>query len=245
MYFANSADGALDTPSIGAFKDGRGEFYSQTTVDGKTVLVRMVWSDIKPAFHHVEQSYSADGGRTWESNFIADLTPTQEQPKVPAAFADPAGHDFDWQLGTWKIHMRRMLQPLSTAESWTTYDGTVDVRKVWGGRANLAEIDTQGPSGHLQFLSLRLYDPKAHQWTLNFAHAGSYLVGSPMHGQFHDGKGEFYDQSTLDGKVMLERFVFGDISAGAGQDQQAFSADGGRTWEVNWINDQTRTGPAH
>ena len=66
-----------------------------------------------------------------------------------------------------------------------------------------------------------------------------------MHGQSHDGKGWFYDQSTLDGKAILERFSFGDISAGAGQDQQAFSADGGKTWEVNWINDQTRTSPAH
>ena len=245
MYFANSNDGTLDTPSLGAFKDGRGEFYSQTTVGGKTVLVRMVWSDIKPAFHHVEQSYSADGGKTWEANFIGDLTATEETPKVPTAFAEPAQHDFDWQLGDWKIHMRRMLHPLSDAESWTTYDGTVDVSKVWGGRANLAEIDTQGPSGHLQFLSLRLYNPQSHQWTLNFAHAGSNLVGTPMYGQFHDGKGEFYDQITLDGKVMLERFSFGDISAGAGQDQQAFSADGGQTWEVNWINDQTRTGPAH
>ncbi len=141
--------------------------------------------------------------------------------------------------------MKRMLQPLSTTETWTTYEGTVDVMKLWGGRANLAQIDTQGPSGHLQFLSLRLYEPKSHQWTLNFAHAGSYLMASPMHGQFHDGKGTFYDQSTLDGKAILERFSFGDISTSSGQDQQAFSADGGKTWEVNWINDQTRTGPAH
>jgi hypothetical protein len=205
------------------------------------VLVRMVWDDITPTTHHVEQSFSADGGKTWEANFIGDLTATTETPKVPTAFADPAQHDFDWQLGTWNIHMRRMLHPLSTTETWTTYDGTVDVHKLWGGRANLAEIDTQGPSGRLQFLSLRLYDPNAHQWSLNFAHAGSYLVGTPpMHGQFQDGKGTFYAQDTLDGKAMLERFSFGDITAGKAQDQQAFSADGGMTWEVNWINDQTR-----
>ena len=245
QYFANSDEGTLDSPVIGAFKDGRGDFYGQDTVDGETILVRMVWKDFTPTTHRVEQSFSADGGKTWEVNFIGDLTATTEQPKVPVAFADPDQHGFDWQLGTWNIHMKRMLTPLSTAETWTTYDGTVDVRKVWSGRADLAEIDTQGPTGHLQFLSLRLYEPKSHQWTLNFAHAGSGMVGSPMHGQFHDGKGVFYDQSTLDGKAILERFSFGDISAGAGQDQQAFSADGGKTWQVNWINDQTRTGPAH
>jgi hypothetical protein len=246
QYFSNSDDGQMGAPVIGAFKDGRGDFYGQDTVAGKTILVRMVWEDITPTSHHVEQSFSADGGKTWEANFIGDLTATQETPKVPSAFADPAQHDFDWQLGTWNIHMKRLLHPLSTAETWTTYDGTVDVKKLWGGRADLAEIDTQGPSGHLQFLSLRLYDPKAHQWTLNFAHAGSYLVGTPpMYGQFHDGKGEFYAADTLDGKTILESFKFGGITAGMAQDQQAFSADGGKTWEVNWINDQTRTGPAH
>ena len=245
QYFANSDGGELDAPSLGAFKDGRGEFYGQTTVGGKTVLVRMIWKDFTPTRHRVEQSFSADGGKTWEVNFTGDLTVTNEKAKVPTVFADASQHNFDWQLGTWKIHMRRMLHPLSSAETWTTYDGSVDVSKVWGGRANLAEIDSQGPSGHLQFLCLRLYNPATHQWTLNFAHAGSYLTSSPMYGQFHDGRGEFYDQSTLDGKTILERFSFGGISASAGQDQQAYSADGGRTWEVNWINDQTRTGPAH
>jgi hypothetical protein len=241
QYFANSNDGQLGTPVIGAFKDGRGDFYGEDTVDGRTVLVRMVWEDITPTTHHVEQSFSADGGKTWEASFIGDLTATTETPKVPTAFADPTQHDFDWQLGNWNIHMQRMLQPLSTAETWTTYDGTVDVSRVWGGRADLAEIDTQGPSGHLQFLSLRLYEPKSHQWTLNFAHAGSDTVGSPLHGEFHDGKGTFYAHDTLDGKVILTRFSFGDIAAGKAQDQQAFSADGGKTWEVNWINDQIRS----
>lgn len=242
QYFSNSNDGQLGTPEIGAFKDGRGEFYNEdTTADGRTVLVRMVWDDITPTTHHVEQSFSADGGKTWEANFIGDLTATTETPKVPTAFADPAQHDFDWQLGSWKIHMKRLLDPLTPAETWTTYDGTVDVAPLWGGRADLAEIDTQGPTGHLQFLSLRLYEPQSHQWTLNFAHAGSGMVGTPpMHGQFHGGKGEFYAPDTLDGKSILERFSFGSITADGGQDQQAFSADGGRTWEVNWINDQTR-----
>ncbi len=242
QYFSNSKDGQLGTPEIGAFKDGRGEFYSEDTMaDGRTVLVRMMWGDITPTTHHVEQSFSADGGKTWEANFIGDLTATTETPKVPTAFTDPAQHDFDWQIGNWKIHMKRLLNPLTPAETWTTYDGTVDVTPLWGGRADLAEIDTQGPTGHLQFLSLRLYEPQSHQWTLNFAHAGSGMVGTPpMHGQFHDGKGEFYAPDTLDGKSILERFSFGSITANGGQDQQAFSADGGRTWEVNWINDQTR-----
>jgi len=240
MYFASSDGGELNAPTVGSFKDGRGELYGQDSLNGKAILVRVIWSVTSADAHHFQQSLSEDGGKTWQPNFEADLTRTTEAPKVPTAFADPTQHDFDWQLGDWNVHMQRMLHPLSAAETWTTYDGTVAVSKVWGGRANLAEIETSGPTGNLQFLSLRLYNPQSHQWTLNFAHSGSGTVGSPMYGEFKDGRGEFYDRSTLDGKAILERFVFGDIAVGSGRDEQAFSADGGKTWEVNWINTHTR-----
>jgi hypothetical protein len=240
MYFVNTNSGVLDTPAIGAFKDGRGVFYAQDTLKGRGIQVRTIWSAITPTTHHLEQSFSDDGGKTWEANFIADLAATRDTPKVPEAFADPAQHDFDWQLGSWKIHMQRMLHPLSSAESWTTYDGRVDVSRIWNGRANVAEINTTGPTGHLEFLSLRLYNPQSHQWTLNFAHLGSGEVGSPMYGQFKEGRGVFYDVEPLEGRPIIARFVFDSVTASSGRDEQAFSADGGKTWEVNWVNLQTR-----
>jgi hypothetical protein len=149
-------------------------------------------------------------------------------------------HDFDWQLGTWKIHMHRLQHPLTGSTTWTDLDGTVTVRKIWDGRANLAEIVADGPSGHLEFLSLRLYDPVARQWTLNFANTKGGTLGVPLYGEFKDGRGEFYDQETYNRRMIMVRFVFSTLSADSTRDEQSFSADGGKTWEVNWVNTQTR-----
>ena len=149
-------------------------------------------------------------------------------------------HDFDWQLGTWKIHMSRLRHPLTGSKDWTELDGTVVVRKMWDGRANLAEIVTDGPSGHLEFLSLRLYNPTAHQWSLNFASSKGGTLGVPMIGEFKNGRGEFYDQEEFNGRMILVRFVFEVVTADSTRDEQAFSDDGGKTWEVNWVNTQRR-----
>ncbi|MGA7623593.1 MAG: hypothetical protein WCA91_08430 [Candidatus Acidiferrales bacterium] len=157
----------------------------------------------------------------------------------PSAARD-GQHDFDWQLGTWKIHMHRLKRPLTGSTEWTDLDGTVVVRKIWDGRANLAEIVVDGPSGHLEFLSLRLYNPVAHQWSLNFASSNHGTIGVPIVGEFKNGRGEFYDQEELNGRMILVRFVFEVLSADSTRDEQAFSGDGGKTWEVNWINTQTR-----
>jgi hypothetical protein len=119
-------------------------------------------------------------------------------------------------------------------------DGTVVVRKVWNGRANLAEITADSPSGKLEFLSLRLFNPKSQQWSLNFASSNSGTLSTPMVGAFKNGRGEFYDQEPFDGRMIWVRFVFGDVTATSNRDEQAFSDDGGRTWEINWINTSTR-----
>ena len=245
MYFASGDDGTVDQPGIGEFKDGRGEFYNHELYNGRAVLVRMVWSDIKADSHHVEQSFSVDGGQTWEPNFIGDLTRNNQaaaQATTPPVDAATQQHGFDWQFGAWDIHMSRLLHPLTGSKTWTPLDGTVVVRKVWGGRANLAEIDTQGSSGHLQFLALRLYNPQSKQWNLLFAHSdGGVLTTPALVGEFKDGRGVFYDQEpSYQGRAILVRFTFLSLNADSSRDEQAFSADGGKTWEVNWINTQTR-----
>jgi hypothetical protein len=244
MNYAGSDSGSVDEPNVGEFKDGRGEFYSHELYQGRAVLLRFIWSDIKPDSHHVEESFSVDGGKTWEPHFIADLTRDDQaaaEASIPPLAADPQQHGFDWQLGNWNIHMSRLLHPFTGSSTWTPLDGTVDVRKLWGGKANLAEIETQGPSGHLQFLALRLYNPEAKQWNLLFAHSDDGGLNKPgLIGEFHDGRGVFYDQEPYKGRAILVRFTFFSLTADSSRDEQAFSADGGKTWEVNWINTQTR-----
>jgi hypothetical protein len=149
-------------------------------------------------------------------------------------------HDFDFETGTWKTHLRRLLHPLSGSHAWATYDGTTVVRKVWDGRANLVELEADGSAGHLELLSLRLYNPDAHQWSLNVASSRGGSLGVPSIGALKDGRGEFIDQETFDGRAILVRFVISDIKPDSCHFEQAFSDDGGKTWEVNWIATDVR-----
>jgi hypothetical protein len=149
-------------------------------------------------------------------------------------------HDFDFEIGTWKTHLKRLLHPLTGTTTWVEYEGTTVVRKVWNGRANILELEADGPAGHFLGLNLRLYNPESHQWSLNFSNSASGTLSQPTIGEFKNGRGEFYDQETLNGRAILVRFVISDITPNSCRFEQAFSNDGGKTWEVNWIAIDTR-----
>lgn len=149
-------------------------------------------------------------------------------------------HDFDFEIGTWKTHLRRLKNPLTGSTTWVEYKGTTVVRKVWIGRANLVELDVEGPSGRIEGLSLRLYNPEARQWSLNFANSASGTLAEPVVGGFKNGRGEFFGQEMLNGRAIFVRFVISEITPNSCRFEQAFSDDGGKTWEVNWIATDTR-----
>jgi len=149
-------------------------------------------------------------------------------------------HDFDFEIGTWKTHLRRLLHPLTGSTTWVEYDGTTVVRKVWEGRANLVELVADGPAGHFEGLNLRLYNAESHQWSLNFSSSGSGTLAPPSIGELRNGRGEFYNQEMLNGRAILVRFVISDITPTSCRFEQSFSDDGGKTWEVNWIAVDTR-----
>jgi hypothetical protein len=149
-------------------------------------------------------------------------------------------HDFDFELGSWKIHLKRRLHPLTGSNTWIDFDGTSVTRKVWEGRSQLEEFETDGAGGHIEGLTLRLYNPQTHQWSLNWANAKDGTIVAPQVGQFKDGRGEFYGQDTLNGKLIYIRFNWSNTDSNTPHFEQSFSDDGGKTWEVNWITDQTR-----
>jgi hypothetical protein len=149
-------------------------------------------------------------------------------------------HDFDFEIGTWRTHLSRLQKPLSGSTTWVEYEGTTVVRKVWNGRANLVELEVDGPSGHLEALSLRVYNPQSRQWSLNFANSRSGSLSQPMIGEFKNGRGEFYDQETFNERAIYVRFVISVLTPDSCRFEQSFSDDGGRTWEVNWIAIDTR-----
>jgi hypothetical protein len=149
--------------------------------------------------------------------------------------------DFDFEIGRWKTRLSRLAQPLSGSTTWVDYAGTTVVSKVWNGDANLVELDVSGPGGRIQGLSLRLYNPASAQWSLNFASIRGGTLTPPVYGGFTGGRGEFYGQEVLDGRAIFVRFVITPITRDSIRFEQAFSGDGGKTWEVNWIATDTRS----
>ena len=171
---------------------------------------------------------------------IVSIPAAGAEQAAAAAAARDGQHDFDFKNGTWTTHIRRLRHPLSGSHEWIELNGTVTTHKVWGGRALLEEVEADGPDGHFEDLGLFLYNPGTHQWSMFFATGNDGVMGTPMFGEFKDGRGEFYDQETFNDRAILVRFVISNLSANACHFEQAFSADGGQTWEVNWIADDTR-----
>src|SRR5688572_5663956 len=156
-------------------------------------------------------------------------------PTFAQTTARDGQHDFDFEIGTWKTHLRRLQRPLSGSTTWVEYEGTTVVSKVLDGRANLVELKVAGPAGRIEGLSLRLYNPKSRQWSLNFVNINDGTLSPPTIGGFKDGRGEFYNPETFNGRPIRVRFVIIKITNDQYRFEQAFSDDNGKTWELNWI----------
>jgi hypothetical protein len=123
--------------------------------------------------------------------------------KLPPTVNANGQHDFDFEIGSWKTELKRLVKPLSGSTTWVAYEGTTVVRKVWEGKANLVELNVTGPGGSFTGLSLRLYDPQTRQWSLNFANISGGGMAIPAIGSFKDGRGEFYNQETYNGRSIF------------------------------------------
>jgi hypothetical protein len=166
------------------------------------------------------------------------LAPAALAPSPPPA--RDGARDFDFAIGTWRTQVSRLQRPLTGSRTWVRYEGTSEVHALWDGRANLVELDVSGPAGRIEGVSLRLYNPETGQWSLNYANRAGGVLTPPVIGAFNDGRGEFYGQEIVEGRPVFARFVVFDITADSCRFEQAFSSDGGRTWEVNWIATDTR-----
>jgi hypothetical protein len=159
-----------------------------------------------------------------------------------AIVAHDGQHDFDFEIGTWHAHVRKLTHPLSGSKNWDDFDGTVVTKPFMDGRGNLAEmnVDSAATHTHIQIIAVRLYNPASHQWNIYGASAKTGVFDPPQIGQFQGSRGEFYASDLFDGRAIYIRFVWNNLSPTATHFEQAFSADGGKTWEVNWIYDGSR-----
>jgi len=251
IHYANSKIGMLDSPAVGGFREGKGEFAGEDALNGRTILVRFVISDITRNSCRFEQSFSDDGGKTWEVNWIATDTrvtgdAAQENSEAPkpageaASAADENAHGFDFEIGSWNIHLSRLKDRLAGSTTWVAFDGTSVTQPVWNGRADVNQFESKSADSHIEGLTLRLYNPQSHQWSIYWANSEDGVLDTPMIGEFKNGTGEFYDQEMWKGRAVFVRFIWSKMATKSPHFEQAFSDDGGKTWEVNWITDQVK-----
>jgi hypothetical protein len=158
----------------------------------------------------------------------------------PAMTSRDGQHDFDFNIGVWRTHIKRILDPFSNTTQSMELNGTVTVRKVWDGRAQLEEIEADGPNGHWEGLTLFLYNPQAHQWSQTFTNSKMGVLQPPLIGAFKDGRGELFAQDTFKDRSILIRAVWSDIAANSHHFEESYSQDGGKTWAAAFIATLTR-----
>lgn len=176
---------------------------------------------------------------------------TSELLRTLTAPTPPDGlHDFDFLIGSWKAHLNKRLRPLTGSEEWVEYDGTSATRKIWDDRANTEEFDVTttseraGDRKHIHGQVLRLYDPDTREWSIYGIDAAKGSLGMPATiGHFTDGVGRLYDHELFDGRWILVRYEWTSQPPSKARIVQSFSADGGKSWEANWICDLTRDKP--
>ncbi|WP_203454616.1 hypothetical protein [Jiangella aurantiaca] len=157
-------------------------------------------------------------------------------PSTAQASVADGQRSFDWEIGTWRSHVRVLANPLSESpDEWLGFEGTSVVRPLMGGRSNVVEFNVQGATGRIEALNLRLYEPQADRWSLTFVNMRDGLLTPAVYGGFHDGVGEFYGDDQLDGRPIKVRFLIVRQGPDKARFEQAFSDDGGETWETNWI----------
>ena len=163
--------------------------------------------------------------------------PALAQAQAPAE--RDGAHDFDFLIGDWKATLQKLEKPLSGTSNWLEYRGISRTHKILDTNANFEEFEVDGgkPGMHLKGQTLRLYNPETHEWSIYLVYADKGLLPLPATvGKFKDGKGEFYDMELWNGRTILVRYQW-NPNNGAPHFEQAFSVDGGKTWEVNWICD--------
>jgi hypothetical protein len=173
---------------------------------------------------------------------VAALVPLSARPQVATQTqASPTTrdgtHDFDFLVGSWKEHFKVLRHPMSGSHDWSDFDGTATMRLMWGGKANIEDGVLYRSAGPVDALTLRLYDPKTHQWSIYFGTVKNGLDPIPQVGHFDaNGVGTFFGNETIGGKPLVVRYTWTHEKSNTWLFKQAFSADHGKTWETNWIS---------
>ncbi len=151
--------------------------------------------------------------------------------------------DFDFLIGPWRVHHRRLKDRLVGSNDWLDFEGTTEARKILGGAGNMDDNTLDLPGGAYHAVSLRTFNPGSREWAIWWVDGRRPgHLDPPVVGRFSDGIGSFFADDTLNGIPIRVRFVWSHIAARSCRWEQAFSADGGATWETNWVMEFARDG---
>ncbi|MGC4939646.1 hypothetical protein [Kribbella sp. DT2] len=236
IYWVNSTSYEVFPPVRGKWKDGSCRLVGEDTYDDRPILASYSWSDVTATTAHWEQSFSADGGETWEVNWTMDFTRRETAPP-PLEIPKVTG-DFDFLVGSWDLHNERRRPALgepaewydaeSRMQAWTYFDGAISFDEGW-----FPTLDFQGAT-------FRLYKPTTATWSIHWINSQRGHLETPVVGAFTNGTGIFEGPDTWEDHPIDVRFEWtpGDQKA---RWQQSFSTDTGQTWTPNWKMTHTRT----
>jgi hypothetical protein len=242
LWWGTKKLGIPPPPQVGHFDaNGVGDFYSYDNWKGAPVIVRFHWTKVR-GNPHFEQAFSADGGKSWEINWITDTEfVSSSRQAVPDATAPGDGHNgFNFLIGTWRTHSMQLRRPLSGDHDWLACNGASFVRSFWDGSAVIEDDDLHCPAQHIVAVAVRLYDPVTHQWSLYSGTQKRGLTLPPLVGKFGPaGAGEFFGRDTLDRKLVAVRYRWAQQN-GNPRLEEAFSANKGKTWQIVGTTDYER-----
>jgi hypothetical protein len=195
------------------------------------------------ADRHARGGLSAALAALVRSQAVAAATTAVYRNQLAAIPADtplPAGRDagardFDFLFGRWRVHNERLRERLTGSTDWQHFDAIAECRPILGGLGNIDEFvsDEFGP-GRFVGMSLRLFDRATRQWSIWWSSNRSGRLEPPVVGGFRDGVGRFEGDDVHEGVPVRVRFIWSGIGPDRASWEQAFSTDGGRTWETNW-----------
>jgi hypothetical protein len=153
-------------------------------------------------------------------------------------------NDFDFWFGRWHVRNRRLRERLAGSDEWDEFDATSEARRLPGGLGNEDVFRTDWSGGFVG-MSFRFFDPGTRLWWIYWADSRRPgELDPPVVGSFDGDVGVFQGEDVLRGRPVLVRFVWSRVTTATPRWEQAFSDDGGRTWEPNWVMECTRAADA-
>lgn len=238
IYWMDSKRGVIDPPVIGAFRDNVGIFEGEDEWGGRPIRVRFTWTRLSPNAARWEQAFSADEGKTWETNWIMEMTRNGAarqggSTSTTSLNSTEGARDFDFLLGESRIVHRILGSQSNPSEEQTGFEEIAFGSPILDGLGVINEFRPQKEKPGYRRVALQLFNPVAQTWSLVSADSQRGVLEPALAGSFHGQVGVFEGRRTYQGNLVTVRCRYTRLGQNFGQAEQAFSVDQGKTWETN------------